>query len=134
MQEMLTPERIATDMLNFCKSATLNGWNTLFKAQEQAEKLFTMMFEQSLNAQKELAKFWLSGMVDYGMDIQKEGIKLWQEWLGNNKKTREEFSKLIGESFDRAVSLSIPAWRVSASKVFRPSIRDRIKSRITSGN
>ena len=56
MQEMLAPERFATDMLNFYKSATLNGWNTLFKAQEQAEKLFTMMYEQNLNAQKALLR------------------------------------------------------------------------------
>ena len=108
MQEMLTPERIATDMINFYKSATLNGWNTLFRAQEQAEKMFTMMYDQSLNAQKEVAKFWLSGMVDYGMDLQKEGMKLWQEWLGNNKKTRDELSKLMGESFDRAQEFLAP--------------------------
>ena len=108
MQEMLAPERFATDMLNFYKSATLNGWNSLFKAQEQAEKLFTMMFEQSLNAQKELTKFWFSGMVEYGMDLQKEGMKLWQEWLGNNKKTRDEFSKLMGENFDRAQEFFTP--------------------------
>lgn len=46
MQEIMAPERLATDMVNFYKSTMLNGWNTLFKAQEQAEELFTVMFEQ----------------------------------------------------------------------------------------
>lgn len=42
------------------------------------------------------------------MDLQKEGMKLWQEWLGNSKKTRDEFSKLMGEGFDRAEEFFAP--------------------------
>lgn len=112
MQEMLAPERMATDMLNFYKSSMLDGWNTLFKAQEQAEELFTMMFEQGLKVQKEWTKFWFSGTVDYGMDLQKEGMKLWQDWLGNSKRTRDQFSKLMGEGFDRAQDFFAPHKKV----------------------
>ncbi len=80
---MFNPEQIATDMINFYKSASLNACNSMFLLQEQAEKIYTTMVEQGLNAQK-------------------EGMKLWQGWLDNNKKTRDEFNKMMGEGFDRA--------------------------------
>ncbi len=89
MQEMFAPERIATDMIDFYKSATLNTCNTVFLFQEQAEKIYSMMLEQGLNAQK-------------------EGMKLCQEWLNLNKKNRDEFSKLMGSSFDRAQEFFAP--------------------------
>lgn len=89
MQEMLSPERLATDMIDFYKSAALNACNTMSLFQEQAEKIFTIMLEQGFNAQK-------------------EGMKLWQDWLSLNKKNRDEFSKLMGTSLDRAQEFFAP--------------------------
>lgn len=89
MNEMFAPERIATDTIDFCKSATLNAYNTMFIFQEQAERLFTIIIEQGLNAQK-------------------EGMKLWQEWLTNNKKTRDEFNKMMDQNFERAQEFFAP--------------------------
>jgi polyhydroxyalkanoate synthesis regulator phasin len=89
MQERLAPERFATDMINFVKSTTLNAWGNMALAQEQAEKVFAMVLEQGVNAQK-------------------EGIKFWQGWLDNNKKTRDEFSKMVGENFERAQEFFSP--------------------------
>ena len=86
---MFTPERIATEMINFYKTATLNACNSMALLQEQAEKIYATMVEQSLNGQK-------------------EGTKLWQQWLENNKKTREEFNKMMGEGFDRAQEFFAP--------------------------
>jgi polyhydroxyalkanoate synthesis regulator phasin len=89
MQEMFAPERIAADMIDFYKVATLNACNTVTLIQEQAEKIYTIMFEQ-------------------GLSVQKEGMKLWQEWLNTNKKNRDEFSKLMGSSFDRTQEFFAP--------------------------
>ena len=89
MQEMFAPERIATDMIDFYKVATLNACNAVTLFQEQAEKIYTIMFEQ-------------------GLSVQKEGMKLWQEWLNTKKKNRDEFSKLMGSSFDRAQEFFAP--------------------------
>jgi len=86
---MFTPERIATEMINFYKTATFNACNSMALFQEQAEKIYTTMVEQGLNAQK-------------------EGMKLWQGCLENNKKTRDEFNKMMGESFDRAQEFFAP--------------------------
>lgn len=89
MQEMFAPERMAADMIDFCKAAALNACNTVFLFQEQAEKVFTMMLEQGLNTQK-------------------EGMKLCQEWLNVSRKNRDEFNKLMGSSFDRAQEFFAP--------------------------
>ncbi len=89
MQEMFAPERLATDMIDLYKSATLNAYNSMFLFQEQAEKVFTMMLEQGLNAQK-------------------EGMKFYQEWLNLNKKNRDEFNNMMGSGFDRAQEFFAP--------------------------
>lgn len=89
MQEMFAPERLATDMIDFYKSAALNACNSMALFQEQAEKICTMMLEQ-------------------GFSAQKEGMKLWQEWLNFNKKNRDEFSKMMGSNFDRAQEIFAP--------------------------
>ena len=89
MQEMFAPEKITTEMINFWKSTALNMYGSISMLQEQAEKIYFNMMEQGLNTQK-------------------EGIKIWQEWLGNNKRTREEFGKMMEGNFERVQEFFAP--------------------------
>ncbi len=89
MTEQMAPGRIAAQMIDFMRLTTVNTWNTVALFHELTEKTFTSMMERPFNSEK-------------------EHVKVWQEWIGNNKRTRDELSRIVEENFDRAQAFFAP--------------------------
>ena len=89
MNNRLMPGRMVTDMIHFYKTSTLNAWNSIALFQEQTERTLTTMMELPLNAEKEF-------------------FRMWQELLGSNKKSVDEFGRMLEKGFDTAQEFFAP--------------------------
>ncbi len=90
----MKPEELAKQMIDFNKSTFDNSFGMMVLLQEQMEKTTNAFIEQAA---------WLP----------EEGRKVLREWVSTYKKGREDFKKLVDESYQK-----VDAW--FASRKDRP--------------
>jgi polyhydroxyalkanoate synthesis regulator phasin len=81
----MEPKQIAKQMVDFNKTAFDNSFEAMSVIQEQAEKMFSAMMEQTVF-------------------FPEEGKKLVNEWIKNYKKGRDEFKATADENFKKVES------------------------------
>jgi len=81
----MEPLKLAKQMIDFNKATFDNSFNTMVLIQEQMEKMVNSFLEQST---------WLP----------EEGKKILNEWVATYKKGREEFKKVVNESYKKVDS------------------------------
>jgi hypothetical protein len=81
----MEPMKMAKQMIDFNKATFDNTFNTMVLLQEQMEKMVNAFLEQST---------WLP----------EEGKKILNEWVAAYKKGREEFKKVVNESYKKVDS------------------------------
>jgi hypothetical protein len=79
----MDPRQVFQQMIDFNRTAFKSGFNTMVMLQDNAESVYTKFLKQIP---------WLP----------KESEKVMQDWMGNWKKGREEFKKLVDENFKKA--------------------------------
>jgi polyhydroxyalkanoate synthesis regulator phasin len=83
MEEIIMdPKQIAKQMVDFNKTAFDNSFNAMAIVQDQAEKMFNSMMEQTAF-------------------FPEEGKKLINDWIKTCKKGREEFKETADENFKK---------------------------------
>jgi polyhydroxyalkanoate synthesis regulator phasin len=82
MEENMDPKQIAKQMVDFNKTAFDNAFNAMSVIQDQAEKMFTSMVEQT-------------------PVFPEEGKKVVNEWIKTYKKGREDFKSAADENFKK---------------------------------
>jgi polyhydroxyalkanoate synthesis regulator phasin len=82
MEGNMDPKQIAKQMVDFNKTAFDNSFEAMSVIQDQAEKMFTAMVEQT-------ALF------------PEEGKKVVNEWIKTYKKGREDFKSAADENFKK---------------------------------
>lgn len=81
----MDPKQIAKQMVDFNKTAFDNSFDAMSVIQDQAERMFTAMVEQT----------------PY---FPEEGKKLVNEWIKTYKKGREDFKAAADENFKKVES------------------------------
>jgi len=80
----MEPVRITKQMIDFQKSTFDNSFNAMVMLQDQTEKLARTFLEQAN---------WLP----------EEGRKAIDEWIGTYKKGREDFKKVVNDSYQKVM-------------------------------
>lgn len=78
----MDPKQIAKQMVDFNKTAFDNSFNAMCVVQDQAEKMFNSMMEQTAF-------------------FPEEGKKLINDWIKTCKKGREEFKAAADENYKK---------------------------------
>ena len=78
----MDPKQIAKQMVDFNKTAFDNSFNAMCVVQDQAEKMFNSMMEQTAF-------------------FPEEGKKLINDWIKTCKKGREEFKTAADENYKK---------------------------------
>ena len=78
----MEPLKMAKQMIDFNKATFDNAFNAMVLLQEQAEKT-------------------TKDFVDRAASLPDEGTKMLNEWIQTLKKGREEFKKVVDESFSK---------------------------------
>jgi hypothetical protein len=81
----MEPLKLAKQMIDFNKTTFDNSFNSMVLIQEQTEKMVNVFLEQST---------WLP----------EDGRKILNEWVAAYKKGREEFKKVVDESYKKVDS------------------------------
>ncbi len=79
----LMDQRVTKQIIYLQKATFDNAFSAMAMLQDQAEKTANMLFESSL---------W---------PVPEEGKKMMKEWVQTFKKGREEFKKVLDESFSK---------------------------------
>jgi uncharacterized coiled-coil DUF342 family protein len=78
----MEPLKMAKQMIEFNKATFDNSFSSMVLLQEQSEKMVRAFLDQST---------WLP----------EEGKKVLNEWVASYKKGREEFKKMVDESYKK---------------------------------
>jgi len=78
----MDPKQIAKQMVDFNKTAFDNSFDAMSTIQDQTEKMFSAMMEQTVF-------------------FPEEGKKLVNEWIKTYKKSREEFKATADDNFKK---------------------------------
>jgi polyhydroxyalkanoate synthesis regulator phasin len=82
MEDIMDPKQIAKQMVDFNKTAFDNSFDAMSTIQDQTEKMFSAMMEQTVF-------------------FPEEGKKLVNEWIKTYKKSREEFKATADDNFKK---------------------------------
>lgn len=78
----MEPLKMAKQLIDFNKATFDNTFNAMVLLQEQTERM-------------------TKDFVDRATGLPDEGTKLFNEWIQSFKKGREEFKKVVDESFSK---------------------------------
>lgn len=78
----MEPLKLAKQMIEFNKATFDNTFNAMVTLQEQSERMVNSFLDQAT---------WLPA----------DGKKLLQEWVSAYKKGREEYKRMVDESFNK---------------------------------
>jgi hypothetical protein len=81
----MEPLKLAKQMIDFNKATFDNSFNSMVLLQEQTEKMVSSFLDQAA---------WLP----------EEGKKALKEWVSTYKKGREEYKKMVDESYKKVDS------------------------------
>jgi len=81
----MEPLKLAKQMIDFNKATFDNSFSTMVLLQEQMEKTVSVFLEKAT---------WLP----------EEGRKIVDEWVATYKKAREDFKKVVDESYSKVDS------------------------------
>ncbi|MGO9017860.1 MAG: hypothetical protein ACLQVJ_05845 [Syntrophobacteraceae bacterium] len=81
----MEPLKLAKQMIDFNKATFDNSFSTMVLLQEQMEKTVNAFLEQSTG-------------------LPEEGRKIFNEWVATYKKGREDFKKVVDESYKKVDS------------------------------